>query len=144
LPQYGNLFRSLSTAAKRFLSFDRPIGFGKLKQDDECVFCTEKNGTTNVMREKITQNEVRHVARLAKLELLDQEEKLMTEQINDILSYMDKLNELDTANVLPTTHAIQLINIFRNDEVEPSLDREEALANAPQSDGSSFIVPKVL
>jgi len=96
------------------------------------------------MREKITQNEVRHVARLAKLELLDQEEKLMTEQINDILSYMDKLNELDTANVLPTTHAIQLINIFRNDEVEPSLDREEALANAPQSDGSSFIVPKVL
>lgn len=95
------------------------------------------------MKEKITLDEVRHVAKLARLELLEQEEKLMTEQINSILDYMDKLNELDTSNVPPTTHAIQLENVFRTDRVEPSLDREEALTNAPQSDGSSFVVPKV-
>jgi len=95
------------------------------------------------MREKITRDEVRHVARLARLELTEQEEKLMTEQINNILSYMEKLNELDTANIPPTTHAIQLENVFRADQVEPSLDREEVFSNAPQSDGSSFVVPKV-
>lgn len=95
------------------------------------------------MREKITRDEVRHVAKLARLELLEQEEKLMTEQINNILAYMDKLNELDTSNIPPTTHAIQLENVFRADQVEPSLDREEALTNAPLSDGASFVVPKV-
>ena len=95
------------------------------------------------MREKITRDEVRHVAKLARLELLDEEERLMTEQMNNILDYMDKLNELDTFQVEPTTHAIQLQNVFRQDKVEPSLERDYALANAPQSDGSSFVVPKV-
>lgn len=95
------------------------------------------------MREKITRDEVRHVAKLARLELLEEEERLMTEQMNNILDYMDKLNELDTSQVEPTTHAIQLQNVFRQDKVEPSLERDEALANAPQSDGSSFVVPKV-
>ena len=95
------------------------------------------------MREKISREEVRHVAKLARLELLEKEERLMTEQMNNILTYMDKLNELDTSRVEPTTHAIQLQNVFRQDEVEPSLERDEALQNAPQSDGASFVVPKV-
>jgi aspartyl-tRNA(Asn)/glutamyl-tRNA(Gln) amidotransferase subunit C len=96
------------------------------------------------MKEKITQEEVRHVANLARLDLSDAEEARMTEQMNNILSYMEKLNELDTSGVPATTHAIQLQNVFRQDEAVPSLNREQALANAPQSDGVSFIVPKVI
>lgn len=96
------------------------------------------------MSEKITREEVRHVANLARLDLLDAEEARMTEQMNDILGYMDKLNELDTTDIPATTHAIELRNVFRADETVPSLDRELALSNAPQSDGVSFIVPKVI
>jgi aspartyl-tRNA(Asn)/glutamyl-tRNA(Gln) amidotransferase subunit C len=96
------------------------------------------------MKEKISREEVRHVATLARLELTEEEEKRMTEQMNDILTYMDKLNELDTLDIPPTTHATQLENVFRADEVTESLDRELALANAPQSDGVHFLVPKII
>jgi len=96
------------------------------------------------MTEKISRQEVRHVANLARLDLSDAEEARMTEQMNDILGYMDKLNELDTGAVTAMTHAIQLQNVFRQDEAVPSLDRELALANAPQSDGASFVVPKII
>jgi aspartyl-tRNA(Asn)/glutamyl-tRNA(Gln) amidotransferase subunit C len=95
------------------------------------------------MQEKISRDEVRHVAKLARLHLLEDEERLMTEQINSILGYMDKLNELDTSDLPPATHSIQMHNVFRADLVAPSLDREEALANAPATDGNSFVVPKV-
>ncbi len=96
------------------------------------------------MREKINREEVRHVAQLARLELSDEEELRMTEQMNQILGYMDKLNELDTADIPAMTHAIQLENVFRVDEASESLDREKALSNAPESDGVSFLVPKVI
>lgn len=96
------------------------------------------------MREKISREEVRHVAALARLELSEAQETLMTEQMNNILSYMDKLNELDTADICPTTHAIQLQNVFRPDEAVPSLERDLALANAPETDGVSFLVPKII
>lgn len=96
------------------------------------------------MKEKITREEVRHVADLARLELSEQEESRMTEQMNQILGYMDQLNELNTEGVSPITHAIELRNVFREDEVRESLPREQALANAPQSDGVNFLVPKVI
>lgn len=96
------------------------------------------------MGTKITREEVRHVADLARLELTEAEEERMTGQMNGILEYMEKLNELDTAGIVPTTHAIQLQNVFRADVVKDSLDREKALANAPESDGVNFIVPKVI
>lgn len=99
--------------------------------------------TISEMNEKISREEVRHVATLARLELTEEEETRLTEQMNNILNYMDKLNELDTAGISPTTHAIQLQNVFRTDQVLPSLDRKEALANAPRSDGTNFVVPKV-
>jgi len=94
--------------------------------------------------EKISREEVRHVAALARLDLSEGEESRMTEQMNQILSYMEKLNELDTASVPATTHAIELKNVFREDETVESLERELALKNAPQSDGASFVVPKVI
>jgi aspartyl-tRNA(Asn)/glutamyl-tRNA(Gln) amidotransferase subunit C len=84
------------------------------------------------------------VALLARLELSEAEEERMTGQINNILEYMDKLNELDTKDVDPTTHAIQLNNVFRPDLVLPSLDRKDSLANAPGTDGVNFVVPKVI
>ncbi len=96
------------------------------------------------MSEKISREEVRHVAKLARLEQSDQEEERMTGQMNQILGYMDKLNELDTTGVSATTHAIQIQNVFRPDEAVPSIDRQEALANAPETDGSNFVVPKVI
>lgn len=96
------------------------------------------------MEEKITREEVRHVAMLARLDLSEGEESRMTEHLNQILSYVEKLNELDTAYVSATTHAIELKNVFREDETAESLERGLALKNAPQSDGASFIVPKVI
>jgi aspartyl-tRNA(Asn)/glutamyl-tRNA(Gln) amidotransferase subunit C len=96
------------------------------------------------MDSKITRDEVRHVALLARLELSDAEEELMTGQINGILEYVDKLNELDTRDVEPMTHAIELQNVFRPDRVDPSLDRKDSLANAPGTDGVNFVVPRVL
>ena len=96
------------------------------------------------MTTKISREEVRHVATLARLELSEAEEGRMTEQMNSILSYVDKLNELNTTDVPATTHAIQRENVFRPDQVSSVSNREGALANAPQSDGANFIVPKVI
>ena len=98
----------------------------------------------SIMENKISIEEVRHVAVLARLELTEREELRMTEQMNSILSYMDKLRELDTRDVPATTHAIQLENVSREDLVNPSLDRARALSNAPQNDGVNFVVPKVI
>ncbi len=96
------------------------------------------------MDEKITKDEVRRVAGLARLELSEAEEDRMTGQMNQILGYMDKLNELDTAGISPMTHAIQIENVFRRDCVTPSLDRQDSLANSPETDGCNFVVPKVI
>ncbi|WP_245994311.1 Asp-tRNA(Asn)/Glu-tRNA(Gln) amidotransferase subunit GatC [Desulfosoma caldarium] len=94
--------------------------------------------------EKITLEEVRHVAELARLRLSAEEELAMTQHLNMILEYMDKLHEVDTSQVPPTTHAIEQENVFRPDAVHPSLDRDRALSNAPQSDGANFVVPRVI
>lgn len=94
--------------------------------------------------EKITLQEVRHVAELARISLSAEEEAAMTQHLNIILQYMDKLNEVDTSQVPPTTHAMEQENVFRPDEVHRSLDRDRALSNAPQSDGANFVVPRVI
>ncbi len=93
---------------------------------------------------KISPEEVKRVADLARLEMTSEEVESMTQQLDGILSYVAKLNELDTEGVQPTTHAISIVNVFREDQVKPSLDREDVLANAPQQDGESFVVPKVI
>lgn len=93
---------------------------------------------------KITMQEVEHVARLARLELSEKEKEKMRAQLDSILSYIDKLNELDTSSVEPTSHVLPLTNVFREDEVRPSLSQEEALANAPDGHDLLFRVPKIL
>ena len=93
---------------------------------------------------KITKEEVEHVARLARLELTEQEKETFTGQLDAILSYVEKLNELDTSGIVPTAHAVPMENAFRADEAFPSVGIEKALANAPGRVESFFGVPKVI
>jgi aspartyl-tRNA(Asn)/glutamyl-tRNA(Gln) amidotransferase subunit C len=96
------------------------------------------------MPDKITREEVRHVARLARLEFSEEQEERLTGEMNSILAYMEKLNELDTTGLPSMSHAIRLQNVFRSDTVQTSLDLDKSLANAPASDGINFVVPKVI
>ena len=93
---------------------------------------------------KITKAEVIHVARLARLDLDEAAVELYTKQLEDILTYMETLNRVDTENVPPTSHATFIENAFREDEVRTSISSEEALANAPLAEDGSFVVPKVI
>ena len=93
---------------------------------------------------KISEKEVQHVAHLSRLHLDQDELASMTEQLDGILSYMDKLAEVDTEDVLPTTHAFSKINAFREDIVKDSLSQEESLANGPVQNGTAFQVPRVI
>ncbi len=93
---------------------------------------------------KITRQEVENVARLARLELAGEEVEQMTRQLDTILSYVAKLDELDTTGVAVTTHTQNVCNAFRDDEVHRSLPREKALANGPVHNNESFVVPKVI
>jgi aspartyl-tRNA(Asn)/glutamyl-tRNA(Gln) amidotransferase subunit C len=93
---------------------------------------------------KITVADVEHVARLARLELGEDEKKLFAGQMAAILGYVEKLKELDTDGILPTSHAVPVENAFREDKSFPSLGVEPALANAPDRVDSFYRVPKVI
>ncbi len=93
---------------------------------------------------KITKAEILHVAHLARLDMDESAVDKFTDQIGTILGYIDKLNEVDTDNVSPTSHAISMTNAFREDGNVSRIGRDLALANAPQKDDGSFIVPKVV
>lgn len=92
----------------------------------------------------ISNKEVEYVARLARLEISEQEKEKFTAQLNDILLHIDQLNELDTQEVEPMSHAIAVTNAFREDKVRDSIGVKEALANAPDARGEFFRVPKVI
>jgi len=93
---------------------------------------------------KISLADVEHVARLARLELTDEEATTFTGQMNAILAYVDKLNELDTEGIVPTSHAVPMENAFRDDSARPGIGVEAALANAPDRAGGFYRVPKVI
>ena len=93
---------------------------------------------------RISREEAAHVAHLARLSFGDAETEKFTAQLNDILLYMDKLGQVDTAGVAPLSHAIAQKNAFRPDEVTASLPVETSLANAPVARGGCFLVPKVI
>ena len=93
---------------------------------------------------KITKEELLHVAHLARLEIDDAAIEKFVDQIGTILTYVDQLKNVDTKDVRPTSHAIALTNAFREDELKEHLVTEKALANAPDKDDGSFIVPKVV
>jgi aspartyl-tRNA(Asn)/glutamyl-tRNA(Gln) amidotransferase subunit C len=93
---------------------------------------------------KISSQEVEYVAHLARLEVTDQEKEKFTAQLNDILLYIDKLNELDTKGVAPMSHAMAVTNAFREDRIVESIGTEKSLTNAPDARGEFFRVPKVI
>jgi aspartyl-tRNA(Asn)/glutamyl-tRNA(Gln) amidotransferase subunit C len=97
----------------------------------------------------LTKKDVEHVARLARLALSEEEKERYTQQLGQILTYIEKMSALDTQNVAPTSHVLPLSNVWREDKVEPSTSEtlgspEEILANAPESEGSLFKVKKVI
>jgi aspartyl-tRNA(Asn)/glutamyl-tRNA(Gln) amidotransferase subunit C len=96
------------------------------------------------MADKLTRDDVLKVARLARLKLTDAEIDDYTEKLGSVLAYVALLNEIDTEEVEPMVHAVELSNVFRADEVTPSLPRDAALANAPKTDGQFFLVPQIL
>lgn len=93
---------------------------------------------------KISSREVEYVAHLARLEISEKDREKFTAQLNDILIYIDKLNELDTKGVEPMSHAISVTNAFREDTVVDSIGTQQTLANAPDARGEFFRVPKVI
>ena len=92
----------------------------------------------------IAREDVEHVAELARLELTAAEKDQFIAQLNGILSYIEKLNELDTRDVEPTSHVLPISNVCRDDEVQPSLDRTEVLRNAPEESHFFFKVPRII
>ena len=92
----------------------------------------------------ISAAQVEHVAQLARLALSDEEKQRLTEQLNAILTYMEQLNEVPTENVEPTTHVLDLVNVFRDDLVCQTLSADAALANAPETAQHFFVVPRIV
>ncbi len=93
---------------------------------------------------KLTRDDVQRVAVLARLRLSDAEETALTSQLDAILTYMDKLNEVDTSSVEPFRHSTDKANAFREDEVTNQPDADALLANAPARDETFFRVPKII
>ena len=93
---------------------------------------------------KVEIGEVEHVAHLARLKLSEDEKELFTGQLNAILEYMEKLNELDTGAIEPTFHVVSHQNVMREDEVKESQPQEAALDNAPDKAQGCFRVPKII
>ncbi len=93
---------------------------------------------------KITKQAVEHVAKLGRLELSDQEKVNLTDQLSNILTYVEKLNELDTKGVEPTSHVLDINNVMRDDVPGECLSQEQALSNAPDKAAGHYRVPLII
>ncbi|MBI5074917.1 MAG: Asp-tRNA(Asn)/Glu-tRNA(Gln) amidotransferase subunit GatC [Nitrospirae bacterium] len=87
---------------------------------------------------------IEHLSRLARLSLTEEEKSVYGNQLDHILQYVEKLNELDTTGIEPTSHVISISNVMREDALRPSLDREVALMNAPDKTDAFYRVPKII
>lgn len=92
----------------------------------------------------VTREDVRYIAELARLRFSEEEEERLARELNEILNYMEKLNELDTDAVPPMSHVLDLHNVFREDQVQERISREDALSKGPDADDAFFRVPKVI
>ena len=91
----------------------------------------------------ITIKDVEHVAKLARLELTEEEKEKFTKQLGDVLKHVDAMNEVDTSNVEPMAHAIDFVNVMRDDKVYYEQTKEELMKNAPDEENGFFRVPKI-
>ena len=96
------------------------------------------------MKKTITKEHIEHLAWLARLELSEDEKKLYTNQLNEILEYFSRLDELDTEKVDPTYQVIGKLNVFREDEIKPSLSIDEILQNAPRKEKRFFKASRIM
>jgi aspartyl-tRNA(Asn)/glutamyl-tRNA(Gln) amidotransferase subunit C len=96
------------------------------------------------MSKRIDEKQVREVAMLGRLDLSDEEVSMFSDQLSEILNYVEKLGELDTDNIEPLAHSLPVQNVFRDDEPHKCLSREKALDNAPHCDEEFFLVPRIL
>ena len=103
-----------------------------------------QNGRAIYTHMSLSRTDIEKVALLARLQLTEAELATMTDQLAQIVGYVDQLAEVDTESIEPMAHAIELTNVFADDKVKPSLPREGALANAPHHDGRGYLVPAVL
>lgn len=93
---------------------------------------------------KITDKDLDYVARLARIHIDDEKKEKLTNDMEAVIKFADKLAELDTENIEPIAHALPVNNVFRKDEVIPSYDREALLKNAPEKDAGCYSVPKIV
>lgn len=93
---------------------------------------------------QITPDLIKYLESLARITLSEEEEKKVGAELQDILSYIDMLNELDTSSVEAMSHSFPITNVFREDEVKPSMSPQEITVNAPESSGGAFVVPKTV
>ena len=91
----------------------------------------------------ITIKDVEHVAKLARLELTEEEKEKYSKQLGDILKYVEQMNEVDTTGVEPMSHAIPMVNVMREDKVVSEHTKDELMANAPLKEDGFFRVPKI-
>lgn len=92
----------------------------------------------------LTVEQVRQVGHLSRLELTEEELERLADDLNVLLLYFSQLSSIGTEGVPPTSHVLELSNVLREDEIRPSLPLEEVLANAPESDGPFFVVPRIV
>jgi aspartyl-tRNA(Asn)/glutamyl-tRNA(Gln) amidotransferase subunit C len=92
----------------------------------------------------ISEEQVRHIALLARLKLTDEEVTRFGDDLNSILGHIDTIQQLDLADVPPTAHALDVVNETRADEVTPGLSRDAALANAPRAADGAFVIPRIV
>jgi len=92
----------------------------------------------------INEEEVRYIADLASLKLSEKEVEMFSKQLSDIVDYVEKLDELDTEDIVPTAYTIPVKNVFREDKVKESLSLEKVLKNAPEKQADQFRVPKII
>ncbi len=92
----------------------------------------------------VTENDVKHIAKLAKLTFEDEEIGRFVDELNSILDYINKLNELDTSNIEPTSHVLDISNVTRPDTPERKITQDEALKNAPEEGYGHFKVPRII
>jgi aspartyl-tRNA(Asn)/glutamyl-tRNA(Gln) amidotransferase subunit C len=93
---------------------------------------------------RISTDQVKHVANLARLAITDEETEKLTKQLDAIITFAEQLNELDTENVAPTYHVLDMKNVLREDIPQQGLPREEVLKNAPEQQDGQFKVPAIL
>ena len=114
------------------LNFDKRFRFVTLKI------------SARIVSMKISAEEIKKIALLSRLEVKEDQMETVGKQLNDILSYMDLLSQVDVTDVKPTAHAVSMSNVMRDDVPQPSLANEKALQNAPEQADGYFKVPKVI